>query len=334
MIATYAALAQLKLLTTAVFAVILLRKQLYPYQWRALVLLFVGVVMVQQQQQQQQADSSRDAWVGTLAVVGMAGCSGLAGVYVENVLKARDSQFDLWDRNIQLSLYGLLFAVLSIALTPSEQRHFASHSFFYGYSWLTHVVIALGSVGGLLVATVTLYLDNIMKNFASVASIVLTCLTSALVLHERQIEAQFVCGVVAVGLAMLNYTDPTAAAALAAAAASSADITLQTTDNGQSASIKSNSGKGSVQAETLSVSSEQQYMQVAADDADDVQLLSEVEDAGEVDGVREDETHYTQLAMTDEVELQGELLKPDDTVTAVASLSALRPLDLIQLPEV
>ena len=95
-----------------------------------------GVVMVPQQSQQQASkavDDSHNAWVGTLAVLGMAGCSGLAGVYVESVLKARDSQFDLWDRNIQLSLYGLLFALLSMALTPSEQQFFATHSFFHGY---------------------------------------------------------------------------------------------------------------------------------------------------------------------------------------------------------
>ena len=37
----YRRTAQLKLLTTAVFAVVLLRKQLQSYQWRALVVLFV-----------------------------------------------------------------------------------------------------------------------------------------------------------------------------------------------------------------------------------------------------------------------------------------------------
>ena len=49
-----------------------------------------------------------------------------------------------------------------------------------------------------------------MKNFASGASIMLTCLTSAAVPHERQIDAQFVCGVIAVGLAIPNYTDTAA----------------------------------------------------------------------------------------------------------------------------
>ena len=45
--ATHAILVQLKLLTTAIFAVLILRKQIFFYQWRALFLLFIGIVLVQ-----------------------------------------------------------------------------------------------------------------------------------------------------------------------------------------------------------------------------------------------------------------------------------------------
>ena len=41
---------QLKILTTALFSVALLRKRLYPHQWIALILLFIGVGLVQVQQ--------------------------------------------------------------------------------------------------------------------------------------------------------------------------------------------------------------------------------------------------------------------------------------------
>lgn len=39
--------SQLKILTTALFAVVLLQKSLRPVQWLSLVVLFIGVSMVQ-----------------------------------------------------------------------------------------------------------------------------------------------------------------------------------------------------------------------------------------------------------------------------------------------
>jgi UDP-sugar transporter A1/2/3 len=103
---SYAILSQLKLLTTAVFSVLLLRKHLYAYQWRALLLLFIGVLLVQSREVKDSGASNSEAnpGLGTLAVLGVTGISGIAGVWFELHLKG-STQFTLWDRNVQLSIW-------------------------------------------------------------------------------------------------------------------------------------------------------------------------------------------------------------------------------------
>lgn len=50
--------------------------------------------------------------------------------------------------------------------------------FFYGYDWAVWLAILLQSLGGLLVAVVVKYADNILKGFATSAAIVLSCIVS------------------------------------------------------------------------------------------------------------------------------------------------------------
>ena len=114
--------------------------------------------------------------VGLLAVTGACVSSGFAGVFFEKILKGGSS---IWVRNIQLALLGLLISAASLAWDVRagtlEIRHF-----FHGYNWccaaarargadvprLTVWVVAVNALGGLLVATVVKYADNILKGTA------------------------------------------------------------------------------------------------------------------------------------------------------------------------
>ena len=231
--ATYLAISQLKLLATAVFSVLMLNKRLHSRQWRALLLLFIGVVAVQASVNTSSpttppptdtpsTDPSSsatsllgwlpslallDGWLGILAALGAAVCSGLSSVYFEYSLKAQLGEFDVWDRNIQLSMYGLLLNALQITLVPDQRTAFLAHPILFGFTWLSWTVVALHGFGGILVALVTLKLDNIHKNFGVAASVVMTGFVSAAVFHERAIDTSFVCGLASVTLAILNYVD-------------------------------------------------------------------------------------------------------------------------------
>lgn len=209
----------MKILTTAAFSVILLRKKLSKAKWAALFFLALGVGIVQIQSTAPPKDATPvpvtdvDPTVEAVAaeVIGQAkhvmnplkgfaavsaACvtSGLAGVYFEMVLKG--SQADLWVRNVQLSLFSLLPALVPIifnnAGSSSDGRSFPFSLFanFSGWAWAT---VLTQVFGGLITAIVIKYSDNIMKGFATSLSIVLSFLASV-ALFDFRITLAFVIG--------------------------------------------------------------------------------------------------------------------------------------------
>ena len=119
--ATYQVTYQLKILTTAVFSVLLMGKRLTFRQWVSLVLLTIGVVLVQVPVHQAAAVDSagRDQVVGLVAVLTACFSSGFAGVYYEKLVK-ESSQPSLVIRNLQLGLFSLFFAAAGMLLNDWE----------------------------------------------------------------------------------------------------------------------------------------------------------------------------------------------------------------------
>jgi len=127
-----------------------------------------------------------DAHLGLLASVIACITSGLAGVYFEKVLKDNNSNHSyggprartsLWVRNAQLSFYSL-FPALFIGVIFKDGPTVARDGFFAGYNWIVWSCIAMQAVGGICVALVINYADNIAKNFATSISILISFLGS------------------------------------------------------------------------------------------------------------------------------------------------------------
>ena len=76
-----------------------------------------------------------------------------------------------------------------------------------GYSALTWTVILLQAQGGLLVAVVVKYADNILKGFATSFAIVLSCVISVY-LFDFQVTMQFVVGTAFVIISIFLYSKP------------------------------------------------------------------------------------------------------------------------------
>jgi solute carrier family 35 (UDP-sugar transporter), member A1/2/3 len=210
----------MKILTTAAFSVILLRRKITPLKWLALFFLALGVGIVQIQSSVAKSPSggasSADVhtmipFKGFLAVVAACFTSGLAGVYFEMVLK--NSTADLWVRNVQLSLFSLLPALVPIIMAPSPSPGTSAHSVpslthlfanFTPWAWATVLTQVLG---GLITALVIKYADNIMKGFATSLSIVISFLASVGLFHFR-ITGSFIVGASVVLTATWLYSRP------------------------------------------------------------------------------------------------------------------------------
>lgn len=173
--ATFQVTYQLKILTTAIFAVALLGKRLSVHQWLSLVLLMAGVALIQYPDENSAKGdfSDNEKMLGLFMVLASCLSSGFAGIYFEKVLKGKTS--NIWVLNVQLGAIGCVVGSLGLALQDNDG---VRRGFFFGYTSITWAVILLQAIGGLIVAIVVKYADNILKGFATSISIILSCIVS------------------------------------------------------------------------------------------------------------------------------------------------------------
>ena len=122
-------------------------------------------------------DSSMNYSLGVSSVLIAAAVSGLTGVYFERILKMSPTQASVWIRNVQLSLYSLVAALLG-GIFYQDGDGIREHGFFEGYNWVVWSAIGLQAVGGMVGSLVIRDTDNIAKNFATSISIVVSFLVS------------------------------------------------------------------------------------------------------------------------------------------------------------
>ena len=217
---TFQMLSQTKLLSAALFSVWLLNRRLNNAQWVSLLILTLGVILAHvdtkgaafvakafppfgrmfatttaiarhdghqhdgKNNNQHQAagagaggDLTNFSWLGVIACIVSGLSSSFAGVYFEKVVKT--SAPSLAVRNIHLSLFGIPFAILSM-LVVDVRVEGRSFEYLRGYSAITWALVATHAVGGLLVAAVVKYADNIQKGFATAVATVLSGVYAAL----------------------------------------------------------------------------------------------------------------------------------------------------------
>ncbi|CAF1035850.1 unnamed protein product [Rotaria sp. Silwood1] len=202
--ATFQVSFQLKIFTTAIFTVLILRRPLNLVQWLALFLLFLGISLVQIENMTSTAvKHDVNAVLGLISVVSACILSGLAGVYFEKILKCSD--VSVWIRNIQLGIFGMLFGFLTVYISDGAQVK--TKGFLFGYTDMVWVAITVQSAGGLLVALVVKYADNILKGFATSSAIIISCVIS-IGLFDFQLTFLFAVGTILVIFSIFLYSKP------------------------------------------------------------------------------------------------------------------------------
>eukprot|EP00571_Detonula_confervacea_P000742 CAMPEP_0172323000 /NCGR_PEP_ID=MMETSP1058-20130122/47553_1 /TAXON_ID=83371 /ORGANISM="Detonula confervacea, Strain CCMP 353" /LENGTH=411 /DNA_ID=CAMNT_0013038895 /DNA_START=97 /DNA_END=1332 /DNA_ORIENTATION=+ len=204
--ATYQILYQLKILTTAVFSATMLGRRFSGTKWASLIVLTCGVAVVQLSGSSDSEGSDNDdqnRFVGLVAVLCAACTSGFSGVYFEKILKGSD--VSLWIRNIQMGLPSIIIALITVFVEDSVEV--SRKGFFVGYSPMVVSVITVQAVGGLIVAVVVKYADNVLKVFASSFSILLSCIISAFAFDFRP-NLLFLVGAFLVILSTAMYSKP------------------------------------------------------------------------------------------------------------------------------
>ncbi|KAI7857759.1 nucleotide-sugar transporter-domain-containing protein [Circinella umbellata] len=220
--ATFQITYQLKILSTAIFSSILLNRRLNLTQWSALGLLMLGVTLVQvttrEEEQQQPSDMDtikyqeeelelkqqhhQNPMLGLMAVLASCISSGFAGCYFERMLK--QSSTSMWMRNIQLGISAFMFSFIAMVTSDFQTIWKNGGGFFQGYTLITWLVISNQALGGLLVATVVKHADNILKNFATSVSIILSSVIS-FYFFDFQPTLVFILGTLLVTAATFIY---------------------------------------------------------------------------------------------------------------------------------
>jgi UDP-sugar transporter A1/2/3 len=205
---------QAKLVTTALVSVVMLQRSYSPQQWICLVFLSLGVAIVvlaeggKKKEEDETTNNHRQSLsLGLIAVTIACLSSALAGVYFEKVLKRKDANpVSLWMRNIQMAFFSVVIALFQYGGSSSSTKENAV-PFLHGFTAWVWILVGLQAGGGLLVAAVIKYADNVLKGLATGVSVVVATVCS-MVLFGTPLTVQFTLGATLILAAVYFFSNP------------------------------------------------------------------------------------------------------------------------------
>lgn len=215
--------SQAKLVTTAIVSVIMLNRKYSIHQWICLVSLSLGVVIVILEEADRSGvgpeDGKKSLAKGLGAVLISCISSAFAGVYFEKLVKNVSSELStktivslsepvsVWMRNMQLAFFTIAILCFHEWWSATCYSDMANLPFLHGFTAWTWTLVALQAGGGLLVAAVIKYADNVLKGFATGVSVCLVTAISAVLFHTP-VGAQFTGGVSIILISVFFFLNP------------------------------------------------------------------------------------------------------------------------------
>lgn len=242
---------QLKIFATAGFSTCMLGRSYSATKWRALVLLVVGCILVSSPilnhspsppptlqtnatniavipstPSTSQSNSSflsifdllseiissyGPGLLGLCATLLQATISGFTAVYFEALLKDKDDETTIWERNFQLAFYSIVVMIITVVTEQIISDPTLSTSseplpvMFSNWTILAFIIAILQAFGGLLVAGTLRYADSVLKCFATAVSIGLTSIVGYFFLGN-QVDFIVTLGYVVTIISIFNYT--------------------------------------------------------------------------------------------------------------------------------
>jgi UDP-sugar transporter A1/2/3 len=207
--AMFSVLVQTKLLCTATFASVVLRKKLKYIQVLSLVLLTVGVMLCNMKFNSSDEENDKHTTKGILATLGIAVSSGFASVYTEKVIKTQRAkttltgQYSLAYTQVQLASMSLV--TIGIYACIMDFRTIIEYGLFYNFNGGACLTVLNSAFGGLIVAAVLKYADSVLKGYATAISVIMTGVASML-LFGTQLHVVYFMGIANVVIAVLLYS--------------------------------------------------------------------------------------------------------------------------------
>ncbi|KAL7716770.1 UDP-N-acetylglucosamine transporter [Entamoeba marina] len=206
----YVIMSQLEIVWIALFSYFMIKMSITLTQWRAIVAICLCVLAIETATRYNENITFANCGgyvLGVAAAILATLASGFSNIYMDSILKTKlveGPKYNLWDRNIQISMYSIVFSIITAILFDS--KNILDRGPLFDFSIFALGVVILLAIGGILTSVALVHADNIVKEISPSITILLT-LFCMWILFGKNFGFEFGVGVIGLIVSIFNYKD-------------------------------------------------------------------------------------------------------------------------------